>query len=126
MNEIIISIISIAVTSVILPLITLGGTKLIQFLNSRIKDENTKRILTSVASSVEHAVRLVFQTYVESLKKNGTFDKEEQKTALNLAKQEVMRKLNIEAKEFIMSNYGDINIYVTNQIEATINFFKKT
>jgi len=126
MNEIIISIISIAVTTVVLPLITLGGTKLIQFLNSKIKDENAKRILTSISSSVEHAVRVVFQTYVESLKKSGTFDKEAQKTALILAKQEVMRELNIETKEFIVSNYGDLNNYITNQIEATINLFKKT
>ena len=59
-NEIIISIISIAVTTVVLPLITLGGTKLIQFLNSKIKEENAKRILTSISSSVEHAVRVVF------------------------------------------------------------------
>lgn len=125
MNEIITSIISIVVTTVVLPLITLGGTKLIQYLNSKIKDENAKRILTSIAISVERAVRVVFQTYVESLKKSGTFDKEAQKTALVIAKQEVMRELDIEAKEFIMNNYGDLNAYITNQIEATISLLKQ-
>ena len=125
MNEIITSIISIVVTTVVLPLITLGGTKLIQYLNSKIKDENAKRILTSIAISVERAVRVVFQTYVESLKKSGTFDKEAQKKALVIAKQEVMRELDIEAKEFIMNNYGDLNAYITNQIEATISLLKQ-
>ncbi|MCK9493590.1 MAG: hypothetical protein M0Q00_04385 [Acholeplasmataceae bacterium] len=63
---------------------------------------------------------------MESLKKSGAFDKEAQKTALNLAKQEVMRELNIETKEFITINYGDLSNYITNQIEAIINLFKKT
>lgn len=125
MNEVITSIISIVVTTVVLPLITLGGTKLIQYLNSKIKDENAKRILTSIAASVERSVRVVFQTYVESLKKSGTFDKEAQKTALVVAKQEVMRELDIEAKEFIVNNYGDLNAFITNQIEATISLLKQ-
>ncbi|MBU1144029.1 MAG: hypothetical protein KKH92_10365 [Firmicutes bacterium] len=86
MNEIVTSIIGIIVTTVVLPLVTLGGTKLIHYLNSKIKDEYARRILTSITSSVERAVRVVFQTYVESLKKSGTFDKEAQKTALILAK----------------------------------------
>lgn len=124
MNEIVTSIIGIVVTTVVLPLVTLGGTKLIQYLNSKIKDEHARRILTSIASSVERAVRVVFQTYVESLKKSGTFDKEAQKTALILAKQEVMKELGIEAKEFIINNYGDLNAYINNQIEATIYFLK--
>jgi CMP-2-keto-3-deoxyoctulosonic acid synthetase len=124
MNEVITSIISIVVTTVVLPLITLSGTKLIQYLNTKIKDENAKRILTSIATSVERAVRVVFQTYVESLKKSGTFDKEAQKTALVIAKQEVMRELDIKAKEFIVNNYGDLNAYITNQIESTINLLK--
>ncbi len=125
MNEIVISIISIVVTTVVLPLVTLGGAKLIQHLNSKIKDDHARRILISITSSVERAVRVVFQTYVESLKKSGTFDKESQKKALIFAKQEVMRNLNIETKEFIANNYGDINDYISNQIEATINLFKK-
>ena len=124
MNEIVTSIIGIVVTTVVLPLVTLGGTKLIQYLNSKIKDEYARRLLVSITTSVERAVRVVFQTYVESLKKSGTFDKEAQKTALILARQEVTKELNIEAKEFIINNYGDLNSYINNQIEATIYFLK--
>lgn len=124
MNEIVTSIIGIVVTTVVLPLVTLGGTKLIQYLNSKIKDEHARRILSSITSSVERAVRVVFQTYVDSLKKSGIFDKDAQKTALILAKQEITKELNIEAKEFIVNNFGDLNAYISNQIEATINFLK--
>lgn len=125
MNEIVNSIIGIVVTTVVLPLITLAGTRLIQFLNNKIKDDKTKRILTSIATIVERSVRAVFQTYVESLKKTGAFDKEAQQTALIMAKQEVLKEIDAEINEFIISNYGDVSNYLTNQIEATINLLKK-
>jgi hypothetical protein len=124
MNEIIISIISVIVTSVVLPLITLGGTKLIQLINQKIKDEKTRNILTGLTTIVERAVRSVTQTYVDTLKKNGKFDQEAQLVALSLAKDEVLRELNTETRIFIETNYGSINDFVTTQIESTINLIK--
>lgn len=124
MNEIIISIISVVVTSVVLPLITLGGTKLIQLINQKIKDEKTKNLLTGLTTIVERSVRSVTQTYVDSLKKSGSFDQEAQLIALSIAKEEVFKQLNEETKIFIKDNYGDINAFVTTQIESTINIIK--
>lgn len=124
MNDIIISIISVVVTTVVLPLIAFAGTKLIQYLNQKIKDEKTRNILAGIAEIVERAVRSVFQTYVEALKKSGTFDKEAQLNALTIARTEVMKELNDDAIEFINNNYGDIQSFITSQIEATINLIK--
>ena len=124
MNEILISIISVVVTTVVLPLITIGGTKLIQFINQKIKDDRTRTILTGLTTIVERAVRSVTQTYVDTLKKNGKFDQEAQLVALSLAKDEVLRKLNTETRIFIETNYGSINDFVTTQIESTINLIK--
>ena len=124
MNEIIISIISVVVTSVVLPLITLGGTKLIQLINQKIKDEKTRNILTGLTTIVERAVRSVTQTYVDSLKKGGKFDQAAQQVALTLAKEEVLKELNQETKSYIEANYGSINDFVTTQIESTINLIK--
>ena len=124
MNDIIISIISVVVTSVLLPLITLGGTKLIQLINQKIKDEKTRIILTGLSTIVERAVRSVTQTYVDSLKKSGKFDQEAQRIAFSLAKEEVLKELNQETKSFIKTNYGNVNDFVTTQIESTINLIK--
>lgn len=124
MNEILISIISVVVTSVVLPLITLGGTKLIQLINQKIKDDKTRTILTGLTTIVERSVRSVTQTYVDTLKKNGKFNQEAQLVALSLAKEEVLRELNTETKLFIENNYGSINDFVTTQIESTINQIK--
>lgn len=124
MNDIIISIISITVTTVVLPLITLAGTRLIQYLNHKIKDEKTRRILTGLTEIVERAVRSIFQTYVETLKKNNIFDREAQIKALQLAKTEILKELNDETIDYIKENYGDVNSFITTQIEATINLLK--
>lgn len=124
MNDIIFNIISVVVTAVILPLISYAGTRLITWLNAKIKDENAKQQLTVATDIVTSAVRSVFQTYVEVLKKNGTFDKESQKVALIKAKDEALSQMTDEIKDYITKNYGDLQTWLTTQIEATINILK--
>lgn len=124
MNEIILNIISVVVTAVILPLISYAGARLIAWLNAKIKDENTKQQLTVATDIVTNAVRSVFQTYVEALKKNGTFDKESQKVALIKAKDDALAQMSDEIKDYITKNYGNLETWITTQIESTINILK--
>jgi hypothetical protein len=124
MNEIILNIISVVVTAIILPLISYAGARLITWLNTKIKDENAKQQLTVATDIVTNAVRSVFQTYVESLKKNGTFDKESQKAALIKAKNDALAQMTDEIKEYITKNYGNLETWIITQIESTINILK--
>ena len=124
MNEVLLNILSVVVTAVILPLISYAGTRLITYLNSKIKDEKTKEFLSQATTVVTNAVRAVFQTYVDSLKKSGNFGAESQLEALNKAKDIALSQLSEEVKDYIAKNYGDINNWLTTQIEATINLIK--
>ncbi len=124
MNEIILNIISVVVTAVILPLISYAGARLITWLNTKIKDENAKQQLTVATDIVTNAVRSVFQTYVEALKKNGMFDKESQKVALIKTKNDALAQMTDEIKEYITKNYGDLETWIITQIESTINILK--
>ena len=124
MNEIILNIISVVVTAVILPLISYAGARLITWLDTKIKDENAKQQLSIATDIVTNAVRSVFQTYVETLKKNGTFDKESQKAALIKAKNDALAQMTDEIKEYITKNYGDLETWIITQIESTINILK--
>lgn len=124
MNEIILNIISVVVTAVILPLISYAGARLIAWLNAKIKDENAKQQLTVATDIVMNAVRSVFQTYVETLKKNGKFDKDSQKVALIKAKDDALAQMSDEIKDYITKNYGDLETWITTQIESTINILK--
>ena len=124
MNDVLLNILSVVVTAVILPLISYAGTRLISYLNSKIKDEKAKEFLSQATTVVTNAVRAVFQTYVESLKKSGNFGAEAQHEALNKAKDIALSQLSEEVKDYITKNYGDINNWLTTQIEATINLIK--
>ena len=128
MNEIILNIISVVVTAVILPLISYAGARLITWLNAKIKDENAKQQLTVATDIVTNAVRSVFQTYVEVLKKNGTFDKLGTLTyrvgSSIKAKKDALAQMTDETKEYITKNYGNLETWIITQIESTINILK--
>lgn len=124
MNEILINILSVIVTAVILPLISFAGTRLITFLNGKIKDQKAKTFIADATNIITSAVRTVFQTYVDSLKKAGSFDKDAQLLALNKAKDLALSQMSTELKDYISKNYGDLNSWITSQIEATIDLLK--
>lgn len=69
MNEILINIISVVVTSIVLPLLSIAGAKLVQLINSKIKNNKAANFLSTATTIIINAVRSVFQTYVEALKK---------------------------------------------------------
>lgn len=120
MNEIIISVISVVVTAVIIPLISFLGLKLSQWINQQIKDDKNKSLLSKANDIVMTAVKSVFQTYVESLKEADAFSPEAQQVALNKARAIVASELTTELKDFIKDNYGDLANWLTNAIEASI------
>lgn len=124
MNEILLNILSVVVTAVVLPLISFLGFKLSQFLNSKIKDEKAKNLLNKAEDIVISAVRSTFQTYVEGLKKEGSFDKTAQLKAFNMAKETAINQFDCEVSKFIIDNYGGLNEWLGTQIEAAINKLK--
>lgn len=124
MNDILLNILSVVVTSIILPLITYAGARLITYLNSKIKDTNARILLTTATDIVINAVRSVFQTYVDSLKASGSFDAHAQSVALTKAKDIALEQMSTEVKDFISKNYGSVDAWLTTTIESTINLIK--
>lgn len=124
MNEILLNILSVVVTAIILPLISMVGGKLINWLSAKIKNEKAGNLIGTATEIVINAVKSVFQTYVDSLKKEGKFDKESQLIALNKAKDVAISQMTEEVKEFIRDNYGDLDSWLNTQIEATIDTLK--
>ncbi len=120
MNEIVINIISVVVTSIVIPLITFLGIKLTQWLNTKIKGEKEKNLLTKITEIITNNVASTFQTFVESLKKENKFDLNAQAKALRKTKESIFNELSDEAIQYIDNNFGDFNEWITTQIEATI------
>lgn len=124
MNEMLINIISVLVTAVVIPVISLLGAKLVSWLSTKIKNEKANKMIKTVTEIVVSAVKTVFQTYVDALKKEGKFDKESQILALTKAKDIALSQMTEDVKEFIQTNYGELDLWLTIQIEATINTLK--
>lgn len=124
MNEILINIISLVVTSIVLPLLSIAGAKLVQLINSKINNNKAANFLSTATTIIINAVRSVFQTYVEALKKEDKFDEASQKLALLKARDIALNQMTDDVKNYITSTYGDLDTWINTNIEATINILK--
>lgn len=79
-----------------------------------------KDVIEEVTGIVDIAVSAVSQTYVDELKKAGSFDAEAQKQALAMALAACIKAISPAAKAFIEETYGDLTEYLTTYIEAAV------
>ena len=112
---------------IIIPLIAVGGLALCCFVSIKIAEFKDKtdndiaiKYLGMLDNTITSAVLATTQTYVEGLKKEGRFDLEAQKIAFEQTYDAVMGVLTDEAKKYITTAIGDIELYVTNKIEAEV------
>lgn len=118
-------------TSIILPLLTALVGLAVVWLNkkrvelaAKIKDETAKKYYNLATDAVLKAVQYTTQTYVDSLKKSGTFTKEAQEEAFARSKMLAESMITQSAKEIITETYGDFNTWISTQIEATVKSTK--
>lgn len=112
----------------IIPLLAVLTTYIVKYVQVKSAEitANTDNALVDkytimLAETISACVLATNQTYVEALKKQGSFGVEEQKIAFDKTLNAVMTILSEEAKEYLSEAFGDLNAYVTSQIEATVN-----
>lgn len=109
----------------LLGLLTAFGIKFIQAkaaeINAKHDNEVLAKYVLMLSDTIADCVIATNQTYVESLKAQGAFDAEAQKIAFEKTYESVMAVLSAEAKEYLAAAYGDLNVYITNKIEAEVN-----
>ena len=118
---------------VVIPLLGILTAYVVKLVNAKIEDINKERhnaleekYLTMLGATISDCVTATTQTYVESLKKQGKFDAEAQKKAFNQTYTAVMNILSEEAKKYLTVAVGDLNLYITQKIEAEVNANKTT
>lgn len=104
----------------------------VQFIRTKIKELNIKtdnelikKYNAMIAETIYNCVIATNQTYVETLKKQGKFDKEAQKIAFDNTYNAVLNILTEDTKKYIAETFGDLTVYLTQQIEAIVNKNKK-
>ena len=133
MSETVILMVREIIEVCLIPLLGVLVTYLVKYINTKSKEleantdnELAKKYISLLSSTITNCVIATNQTYVETLKKQGKFDAEAQKEAFNMTLNAVMALLTDEAKQYLSEIYGDLNTYITNQIEATVNQNKIT
>ena len=111
----------------IIPILAAGTVYLVTFIHakkqellSKTKNETQKKYIEMLDKTITECVLATNQTYVEALKKAGSFDDEAQKQAFKLTYEAVMAILTDDVKEYLTNIYGDLQSYLTNRIEAEV------
>lgn len=110
----------IATVPVVAGCIGKGVKTLGQYLASKTENEQVKVYLKEAASAISTAVAHTSQTYVDALKKSGTFSKDNQEAALQKSLEEAKKLLTAEAAAFLRKAYGDLDAYLIANIEAEV------
>lgn len=118
---------------VIIPLLGIITAYVVKLVEAKLdevaedrKNELEKKYLDMLSDTISDCVVATTQTYVDSLKKQGKFDAEAQKMAFNQTYDAIMCILSEEAKEYLNEAVGDLNLYITQKIEAEVNVTKTT
>lgn len=93
-------------------------------IRQSMTSETQKRLLDEAMEAVTTAVIKTNQTYVDTLKNNGAFSIENQKTAFKKSLQTAIEIMSQETKDFISAVYGDLDKWLSAKIEATVNTVK--
>ena len=104
--------------------ITFYVGKLIKAGQDKSENEKVDKYLDMLNTTITNAVLATTQTYVEALKGKNAFDKDAQQQAFDMTYTAVMSVLSDEAKKYLAEAVGDLRVYVTNQIEATVKMTK--
>lgn len=100
------------------------GVIVTYLVNKYVSDNKLKTLLTSLTTLVQNSVLEVYQTYVEALKKAGSFDAEAQKQALERCLQLIKVNMPKDLKAWLQANYSDVESYLKSLIEAQIGLLK--
>lgn len=115
----------------IIPLLGVLTTFIVKWINvksNQIQKNNdnalANKYIQMLTDTINSCVIATNQTYVESLKKQGKFDAEAQKQAFEQTTQAVLTILSQEAKDYLANIYGDLDKYISEKIEASVNINK--
>jgi len=118
------NIIITAVALGVAGLITLGFTTLKAWITNKIKNENMQNAMIALSEAVHASVLAVQQTFVDQLKKDGKFDKDNQVEALTKAVETAKAMLSAETIKLVEEHVGNLENWIRTQIEALIKSMK--
>ena len=111
LNEVLYTLITCA-----LMIVVRFGVQLIRTKTAEIKNAEVQQMIDNIGD----IVIMVSQTFVDSLKESGNFDKEAQAKAFNMAKTAALNGMSDSMKKYIDKYCGGLDEWLRIQIEAWV------
>lgn len=92
----------------------------VKLAKDKIHNDRINKYVDKAANVVNQIVDFVNQTYVDGLKKEGKFDKEQQEVAFEMSKDYAMRLINEESKKACIELFGDFELWLNSMIESSV------
>lgn len=105
-------------------IVSWSNSKIKNIISKKVESDSTKKILAFITDVVTNAVICVNETYVDSLKESGKFDKAAQAIALKKARIMVINQITDDVRNYIIDNYGNLETYINEKIEETVELIK--
>ena len=93
-------------------------------LQKKTNNDILNKYVQMATDTITNCVIATNQTYVNSLKEQGKFDEAAQKEAFQRTYQAVLLILSDDAKEYLNNTFGDLNKYLQEKIESTVNNYR--
>lgn len=116
----------------IIPLLSTISIYIVNLIKKRVdaltKESNNvlaNKYLEGLETTIINCVKATNQTYVETLKKQGSFDKAAQEEAFKRTYEAVMAIVTDDAQKYLKEITNDVPTLVTNLIESKVSEAKK-
>lgn len=109
-----------ALAVIVSALATWGVTVLVNYLNTKIKNERVRDLIGNVRDIITAAVAQTSQNFVDDLKKNGEFVPEKQGEAFKQTLENVKNQLTEEAAAAIAAITQDTEAWIAAEIEKAV------
>lgn len=100
------------------------GVLITYVINKYVKNDEVKQILNSLNELIKTSVLEIQQIYVDEMKCKNAFDMNAQKIAVERCLDKVKANMPIKVKEWLESNYTNVEDYLRGRIEAQVKLFK--
>jgi len=116
----------------IIPLLAILARYIAKFIDAKVTELTAKtdndiaqKYTTMIGDTIKSCVETTNQTYVDSLKEQGKFDKDAQMQAFDKTLDAILKVLSEDTKKYINETTGDLNTYLKQCIESTVKASKK-
>lgn len=106
-------------------LIALSKSK-IREMEQRVRHQSVQKVLGMAENAIETAVVAVNQTFVDTMKKKGTFDEAAVAESFRMAKEKAAVLIGQSSLEIIGEIFADAEAWLDSKIECYVNRTKRS